>query len=327
VPSSAGPPAQQAPTLLGRSSTRVSFAGIHFTLEGAAESLERFVAVPRALLLDGRQPTPGQAPALAHVICRVLGGEAPGTAPDTLLRTREVDWAWDGDTGLATTPHAHVECQLHSGGARAEVSLGPGRRAAESALIALAAALLHRAGGGMLHAAAVELTGNVLACVGPSGAGKSTACRQIQGASFFSWDRLAVAPVAGTSGQVQWMAYPLPGGTPPDPGALQAGSHGRPLRGVLRVRRSHEGCRLEKCSAGQAVALLRESWFNAHRGALGELELLGRLERMARAVPVTNLYFALGASLEPPLRRWIGETGAPFRVSTHIKGVPSSDDE
>jgi hypothetical protein len=160
--------------------------------------------------------------------------------------------------------------------------------------------LLHLRGGLVLHAASVVLDGGALAFIGPSGAGKSTACQHVSGGEPFAVDRLVLLPwpVENTS---QWLAHPLPGGTP-RPGELGSAARWLPLRAVLRVHKSTHGSRLEPCSAALAVLLARESTFQLGRAPAAERSLLGTLDRLVRDVGLARLHVQLGSDLTPLLR-------------------------
>jgi hypothetical protein len=173
-------------------------------------------------------------------------------------------------------------------------------RAPHHVLGGLAVMLSHRLGGGVFHAASVELDGGVVAFVGPSGAGKSTACRHLEGAPLVSVDRLLVLPLAS-----RWLAHPLPGGTPPIADPPNAPPRWRPLMAVLRVRQSANGTVIRRPSRALAVTLLRQSTFQSGLAPSAEHELLEALEGLVQHVPVAELEFCLGASLKPLLRRWL----------------------
>lgn len=296
---------------------RLSFAGIHFIFAGPPSLLARFEATPRVLVLPEQAESVDARP-VATMWCRLRAVSLDAaTSAQMALGGRGVEWRWMGDSGQVLTQHARARWQPGPQGAIAEATLGPSRRAAEGLLMALAGALLHRAGGAILHAASVEQSEGVLAFVGPSGAGKSTACRHVERASQFSFDRLAVVPVRGERGCRVWRAYALPGGTPPASHSPEVGSHGRPLRAVLRIRQAVRGCWHEECSSSQAVALLRESAFHANRGPAAELELLELLEQLASDVPIANLHFSLGTSLDTVLSRWLTEKSSGRAQASH----------
>lgn len=170
----------------------------------------------------------------------------------------------------------------------------------------LAVLLTHRLGGGVFHAASVEVDGAVVAFIGPSGAGKSTACRHVEGAPLVSVDRLALLPQrAGLRGEPRWAAHPLPGGTRPIPDMPGALPCWRPLAAVLRVQRSATRTAIVAPAPASAVTLLRESTFQTGLAPSAEHELLAALEQLVQHVPVARLELQLGASLKPLLRRWL----------------------
>lgn len=304
----------------------LSFAGVHFWLEGPEGILSSLAEVPLALRLSAlpagvAEPGGMLAQHSAHAVrpaglvkvrCVLDPAWRVSARSRAELGPRGVAWHWGAGGGHALTQHAEVRWRLGEGGeVCAEATLSASPRAAESLLTALASALLHRAGGAILHAASVELAGGVVAFVGPSGAGKSTACEHVVGARQFSLDRLAVVPAPSAAGvSAGWMAHPLPGGTRSQRGLPDAISLGRPLLAVLGVHKAPSGCELSVCARGQAVALLRAAAFHANRQPGAELELLAHLERLARELPVGGLHLSLGTSLEPLLSRWLVDAGA-----------------
>jgi hypothetical protein len=273
------------------------FAGIRFAFEGPAVLLEALAHVPCTHSSTG-WASPGDG-GVAHVCCAVAplaGLELAGGDP----LARRLEWAWQGGRALLRSRHARAELHGAAEGARAEARLTPNRRGAESLLTGLAAALLHRSGGAILHAASLELPEGVIAIIGPSGSGKSTASRQLDSGRVFSVDRLAVAPRSQ-----DWHAFPLPGGTRSPLDLPPATSARAPLRAVLRIRKAASGACLEPCSPAQAVALLRQSAFHSGYDAQAERELLAHLERLSDTVPVANLHSSLGTMLGPVLGRWL----------------------
>ena len=315
------------------------FAGVRLTFEGPRTVLEHLARVPLAVVESSRleriapQPADDSRVAFASLSCRVFAATGHDVAgPGWALGSRGIHWQWHEGGGMAVTQRAEARWQSGPAGFSAEATVVPTQRAAEGLLVSLSSALLHRAGGAILHAASIELPEGVVAFIGPSGSGKSTACRHVSGASQFSLDRLAVVPLVGQTRSPRrarptdlghealvseaglgttWLACPLPGGTPFEPSLPTSCSRARPLQAVFRMRQVDRGCRLGECSTSQAVALLRESAFHAGPGAGAELELLAQLERLALSVRVANLHLSLGTSLGPLLSRWLsgGEPG------------------
>lgn len=286
---------------------------MHFTFEGSDESLQAIAQAPMALrLTDFPRTSTGAAMQSGWDLAPVtrlrclLHAPGPVGLGGALPQSREVAWEGSEQSGVVTARHAEAHWERGADGLRAEARLSAATpRAAESLLTALGAALLHRAGGAILHSASVELPEGVVAFVGPSGAGKSTACEHVVGGRHFSLDRLAVAPEADARSTRRWVAHPLPGGTPSDKSLPPSVALGRPLLAVLEIHKAPDGCELKMCSKSRAVALLRASAFHANRRRDVEIELLCHLERLAREVPVAELHLSLGTSLEPILSRWL----------------------
>ncbi len=303
---------------------RVWFAGIQFTFEGPRTLLLHLsqsplaVAIAEARVVNATAPQPARPdlhhlPSFARMTCRVSSAHGEDwVGSNCSLGPRGVVWQWEQDTGFAVTQQARAHWRLGPPGWEGKAILSPDPRAADGLLTALASALLHRAGGAILHAASVALPIGVVAFVGPSGAGKSTACQHVSEARPFSVDRLAVVPSASDG----WMAYPMPGGTPSESDSLGGAASGVPLCAVLRIRHASRGCWIENCSASRAVALLRQSAFHAGQDPGAELELLAILERLAGRFPVATLHLSLGTSLGPVLRRWLYDRDA--RVSESL---------
>jgi hypothetical protein len=192
----------------------------------------------------------------------------------------------------------------------AEAWLPPDSREATTLVGALSSAILHDAGGLLLHTASVLWESQVVAFLGPSGAGKSTACRQMRGAPLFSLDRVAVMPHepgALASDTSSWFAYPLFGGTALDPGAPRAKPAWTPLGALLQVQQAPGIAHVERRWGARAIASLRESVFIGATDPEAELALLTRLERLRLDVPVGRLHFALGSCLVAPVSRWLSE--------------------
>jgi hypothetical protein len=283
---------------------------------------------------------PGLAQSCVMPRCRVLEFRVPAAAKEPVTVPSEslpggvaLRWRWHGPgdgpaesgEGEVLTRFGRARVAQRSGGMLAHVWLGEDPRAAHLVLSGLAALLLHRAGGALLHSASVVLDDRVIAFIGPSGAGKSTACRHVAEAELFSVDRLAVLPVpprshaAGASSgpgatsaraPSMWLAHPLSGGTRSAADMPSAPEQWRPLAGVLRAQRGAlpppaEGALIRAISGAGAVAALRESAFQIGSGPGAEGDLLATLEALTRGVPVARLELSLGACLAPTLRRWL----------------------
>jgi hypothetical protein len=286
----------------GAEIARLCFAGLHFEFEGAPALLEQLKRVPCVRPWDAGAVSEVRGARVTR--CRVAAFDAAEALAQAAARSvRSIEWSWRGERATLLGRFVSAELQYSAAESRANARLTANRRGAESLLTALAASLLHRLGGAILHAASLELEGVALALIGPSGAGKSTASRQLSGARAFSVDRLVVAPAE----QGGWLAFPLPGGTRSALDLPPTSCTRAPLRAILRVRKSTQGTRLEACSLPMAVALLRESAFHPGVDPDAEQELLAHLQGLAREVPVANLHSSLGTMLGPPLGRWLAQ--------------------
>jgi hypothetical protein len=255
------------------------------------------------------------APA-ARVDCLLHeGGEgvegSPGARQRGWLR-----WRWQSGTAEISTRSARAVVWRADGAYAAEAWLPPCSRDTTTLVGALSSAVLHDAGGVLLHAASVLVDSRVVAFLGPSGAGKSTACRHMGGAPIFSLDRIAVMPrnpaaLSGPApaGPAEWFAYPLFSGTALDPNAPRAKPGWAALRVCLRVHQAPHEAHIEACHGSRALAALRESAFSGGTDPSAELDLLERLGRLRAHVPVGRLHFALGSSLAPLVSRWLSMQG------------------
>jgi hypothetical protein len=301
------------------------FAGLRFELDGPAALCARFVRAARVQPPGGCGREGTAAPKFV-VDCHVEP-LAPGAAELPLPGATQprpgahrplppshagIAWGWCGDEGSVSTRFGHARVSLEAGRFTARVAVQDEPLAAHFLLTGLSALVLHRQGGGILHAASVELDAGVVAFIGPSGAGKSTACLHVGGCPLFSADTLAFLPgPIDAAGAGVWFAHPLPGGTQPIPEMAAASRRWLPLRSVLRVHRSAGESSASAAPLASAVALLRESAFQIGAAPDAELELLAGLERLARAVPIGRLQLCLGASLKPILGRWLVDQGRP----------------
>lgn len=302
---------------------RLVFAGVRFEFEGAAKLLAQLEQVPYTRRWTDAEGLTGNASEVAS--CRVLLLDPARSAPAPDAReARRIGWTWQENRARVESWHACAELRGADAEQRFEARLTANRSGAQSLLTGLSAALLHRRGGAILHAASIELHAGVIALIGPSGAGKSTASRQLEGGRGFSIDRLAVAPQPGGGG---WLAFPSPGGTRSalDPPASTA-TEG-PLLAILRVRKAASGLTIEHCPPATAVALLRQAAFFPAADTPAELELLVRLQRLSAEVPVANLHSSLGTMFAAPLGRWLSDrhAGKPGEAQTlHDESDPDN---
>jgi hypothetical protein len=283
----------------------LAYAGCRFEFEGPAELLAQLERVPYARLCTNETAFTGNGSEVTRCSVALLD-PARGATLGGPREARRIGWSWHEDRAHMESWHARAQLRGTGAEQRFEAQLTANRSGAQSLLTGLSAALLHRRGGAMLHAASIELHGAVIALIGPSGAGKSTASRQLEGGRRFSVDRLAVAPEPGNG----WLAFPLPGGTrsaldPPVSTATQG-----PLRAILRVRKAASGVAIDHCPMPMALALLRQAAFFPRADSQAELELLVRLQRLATEVPVANLHSSLGTMLATPVGRWLSDRHA-----------------
>jgi hypothetical protein len=323
-----------------------SFAGLDLELEGDRRTCQRIlrVAPPGAVSHPGSTssfaPEPGKCSGglshvsspkfsqgcLVHVQPRT---SAPPTLPGVLT------WQWTADRGTLATRFVHAQLEAVAGRVVARAWLDDDARAPHDLLNGLAVMLTHRLGGGVFHAASVEVQGRVVVFIGPSGAGKSTACLHMDLAPIFSIDRLAILPLDvprdaharaerpdpdGTSAaqgtrpaparkplreRDRWFAHPLPGGTRPFTHTPFSRPRWLPISCILGSQKSAEGTSIVTPSRAGAVTLLRESTFQAGLAPSAERELLAALDDLAACVPVGRLRWTLGASLMAVSSRWL----------------------
>lgn len=308
---------------MGSRQTTLQHDGLCFSLEGSDELVARiarvvsFGALPPSSSPDLAYGSPEsgveQRP-LATIACRLQEAPQPCRPLESASERGWLRWEWVAQEARVWTLSAEARISRCGLGFSVEAWLPRGDRAVQTLLGGLSSAILHALGGLIVHSSSVQLDGGVIAFVGPSGAGKSTASRQAHGASLFSVDRLAIAPVtsgaAGTGlrSKSGWLAYPLLGGTLLDPAMPRAPATWSPLHAVLRVHHAPSTNRVEVCSSTGKLALLRESTYLGGHGASAELELLSRLERLGSEVPIARLHFSLGTSLTSLLRRSVSQS-------------------
>lgn len=269
------------------------FGGVRFTLRGAPAALARLCAVPCAAAPSDAADERALVPCAVELAALAQDED---DAPPESDRARALSVSWQGERATLACHGVRAELRATADGFRARAELGRAPFAPTALLSSLGAAIVERTGGVVLHAAAIELVGGVVAFTGPSGAGKSTACRAARPAPLFTVDRLAVVPSAAG-----WLAAPLPGGTRDAADAPPSRAACLPLRALLRVRHARERSLLEPCSAPAALARLREAVLGSTAGVAAEAARLSTLAALARAVPVLTLELALGEPLAPLL--------------------------
>jgi hypothetical protein len=296
-------------------SSQLMFAGLELELTGDAVACARVDRAARA----GTPAGGASAPEGTNVLAPKFAGRCRLQMIPPLSGEREpppsgLAWSWTAQDGELLTRFAGARVWAVPSGFEGKAWLEGDARAAHHLLGGLAVMLTHRLGGGVFHAASVELDDAVVAFVGPSGAGKTTACHHVEGAPLVSVDRLAVVPIGPRLPQgSRWFSHPLPGGTRPLPDLPSAPSRWRPLAAVLRVQPSAARTAIVTPAPALAVTLLRESTFQTGLERSAELELLGALDDLVQHVPVGRLELQLGASLKPLLRRWLKSQAEELR--------------
>ena len=232
----------------------------------------------------------------ARLLCAV---DADDSVP---AGSRDVRWTWEDDKARVTTSRVEaLLARLSRGRYAATARIVPDGNGASSLLTSIAAAIVSREGGVVLHASGVELDGHALLFIGPSGAGKTTACNHMAGTRAFARDRAAVIPCAASP--TGWAAWVMPGG---DEIELEAcGSVALPLAGILRVRRGEPSVRVATSSSAAALVALRESTQCGGAGALEEACRLRALGALAAGVPVGTVHSVLSAPLTDVVRGWL----------------------
>jgi hypothetical protein len=183
--------------------------------------------------------------------------------------------------------------------------MGPSSRDHGAALAGVTSAVVQGEGGLFLHASVVQKSGRAIAFVGPSGEGKSTAARAMRGATLLSVDRAILMPSA--SG---WVVWSQPGGTMAQEDQVSRERNGAALHAVIRVRKA-ERVAVRSYPMAEAMFALRESvlaWRPRQASGAHERELLSRVAQLAHDVPVGELCFPKGVSVDEPVDAWLSET-------------------
>jgi ABC-type branched-subunit amino acid transport system ATPase component len=169
-------------------------------------------------------------------------------------------------------------------------------------LPSLAAVILDRTGGVLLHAAGVVMDGKAVLFVGPSGAGKTTATQLCRGCELFTGDRAAITFESGRA-----RVWALPGGDPAD--VIASDATNLPLAAVLRVAQRRDGVTSVKTlDRAHSVGALRESMFRTRRGVEDEKQALAIAEALSRLVPVGIVGTSLGVEVTDAIRHWLETT-------------------
>ncbi len=213
--------------------------------------------------------------------------------------TRDIRWEWTGDIAHVETGRVRAELrQLSPGRYAATAFVVPDEAGCSSLVTALAAAVVNREGGFVLHAAGVEIDGRGILFVGPSGAGKTTAANHCQGARWIARDRAIVYPTA-----LGWYVAGMAGGDDID--LPQVASVVLPLGAVLRVRHASARSAIDAGSLIAVLRNLRESVMAAHVTPEGERELLERLCAFASSARTGEIAVVLGEPIREVIRAWI----------------------
>lgn len=285
------------------------FGGASFRIVCATPALAQHVARELAVLPCTCSGVPPERAVLGQCELVLESSLAlpPLVADD--IAERALDWSWQGGDCRLDTASAFA--QLHvatEGSCSGRAALALRRGSLDALLSGVVAALLYRRGGVVLHAAAIELGGEVLAFIGPSGSGKSTAARS-SGAPLFAVDRLALLPPSEPGSR--WLACALPGGTSEAGGGARSRELVLPLCAVLRVGPKSSPLALALLAGARSLAQLRAAMFQGSRLPEDERLLLDCASALLRAVPVAKVSFSLESELAPLLESWLGATKAP----------------
>jgi hypothetical protein len=279
------------------------FGGASFRIACASPALAQHVVRELSVLPCSRSAaTPDQARlGVCELVLERSLALSPLVADDAAERA--LDWSWQGSECRLETSSALAQLQVAGDGScSGRAALALRRGSLEALLSGVAAALLYRRGGAVLHAAAIEVAGQVLAFIGPSGSGKSTAAR-LSGAPLFAVDRLALLPP--TEPHRCWLACALPGGTSEPENRARSRELVLRLRAVLRVGPKSSPLALAALTGPRSLAQLRAAMFQGVRSPRDERVLLDGALALSRAVPVAELCFSDDSDLAPAIRRWL----------------------
>jgi hypothetical protein len=238
--------------------------------------------------------------AIADVLCAVHEESAfVGQRPRENWVTFDRDHQGTGAIALRARSFA---AEVTPAGPRryaATARLGQGPDGLAGLLRGISAAVLHREGGLVMHAAALELDGRAVLFVGPSGAGKSTAVRLSEAGRCFAYDHVALVP-----SERGWYAWGLPGGTKAD--APLAAQTLYPLAAVLRVRQAAFGePQLSRLSNAEALFSVRESVEWADSTTAGEESYLHAVTQLSSSVAIGAISTVLRRSNTAALRAFL----------------------
>lgn len=237
-----------------------------------------------------------------------------------------------GATGPLAVQHRGTGARVTTDDAQAELfQRGPGNylasarvalrrddsmpQGADAVVLGVTAAVLERAGGLCLHAAAIELDGAVVLFLGPSGAGKSTAAFLTAGGRVFAFDRVSVVPEDDGS----FSAWSLPGGNAVD--VVRSAERRLPLAGICRVRQSTGSPRIAELTQAAGLFALRESVWSTDLARDAEERRIDNAMRLLASVPVAELHTVLGQSHAGLLRQVFWAGASPRAVSQVAEGV------
>lgn len=284
------------------------FGGSSFRIVCASPAIAQHVARELALLSCAQGVVAAdRAPLGACELVLERSLAVPALVADDVTE-RAIAWSWQGDECQLETASAVAELRIaDDGSCSGPAALALRRGSLDALLSGVVAALLYRRGGAVLHAAAIELGGGVLAFIGPSGAGKSTAAR-LSAAPLFAVDRLALLPPSEPGGR--WLASALPGGTSEPGDGERSRELVLPLRAVLRVGPKSSPLALALLAGARSLAQLRAAMFQGSRLPEDERLLLDCASALASAVPIAKVSFSLESELAPLLRSWLSATEA-----------------
>lgn len=262
----------------------LTFGGVYFQLAF------RGAVVPELTQLFEPYCSEGDdAPHAATAMCDVVLDDGLGRG---LLGADDVRWLHDTDSVQLDSDslRAGISRDGHTA-FHAQVRMAPTDLGFSALLRLVGLAVIENVGGLLLHAAAVELDGEVVAFCGPSGAGKSTAVQLCQNAACFSYDQLVVFPYQG-----RYWAWATPWGTAT--GLGRGSAYACPLRALLRVTRGGPRPRVRWADSASSLFVVRDATNVSDYDLSQEQLRLSTCLDLCANVPVGHLNTVLGQPLD-----------------------------